>query len=90
MFKNHEVYYGFDLVEFNRVRDVLDATGIKHRVKIDNIGATRLRGGSPIAGGAGATAFGSGGSHGYDKQYYVYVSKADYDLAIAKILGKVK
>ena len=90
MFKNHEVYCGFDLVEFNRVRDVLDAAGIKHRVKVDNIGATRLRGGSPIAGGVGASAVGVGNGNGYDKQYYIYVSKADYDLAIAKIMGKVK
>ena len=90
MFKNREVYCGFDLAEFNRVRDTLDAAGIKHRVKVAELGATRLRGGSPIAGGVGAAAVGVGNGNGYDKQYYVYVSKADYDLAIAKISGKVK
>ena len=90
MLKIHEVYCGFDLAEFNRVRDVLDAAGIKHRVKVRNIGANHVRGGSPIAGGVGAAAVGSGASHGNDRQYYVYVSKADYDLAIAKISGKVK
>ena len=88
MFKNHEVYCGFDAAEFNRVRDVLDAAGIKHRVKVDDIGANRLRGGAPIAGGVGASAVGAGNGNGYDKQYYIYVSKADYDLAIAKISEK--
>ena len=90
MFKIHEVYCGFDLAEFSRVRDALDAAGIKHRVKVNTIGANRLRGGSPIADGVGAAAVGAGSGNGYDKQYYVYVSKADYDLAIAKISGKVK
>lgn len=74
-----EVYCGFDMVEFNRVRDVLDNAGIKNTHKVVDLITpscmmNRLNG---IRTASGAdTSFAKAA-----KQYYVYVSKNDFEKA---------
>lgn len=72
-----EIYCGFDMAEFNRIRDVLDNAGIAHTHKVvDLITPSYLAGelaGTRTVSGANTTT----------KQYYVYVSKDDYEKAQA-------
>lgn len=36
LFNAKSIYIGFDMKEFNRIRDVLDTAGIKYRYKVRN------------------------------------------------------
>lgn len=74
-----EIYCGFDMAEFNRVRDALDSVGIKHTYKVKDLVTpscmmNRLNG-IRTASGANTSAAKA------MKQYYVYVSKDDYEKA---------
>lgn len=74
-----EIYCGFDTAEFNRVRDVLDNAGIKHTHKVvdlitpscmmDRLNGIRTASGADTSSAKAA------------KQYYVYVSKNDFEKA---------
>ena len=73
-----EVYCGFNPDDFNRVRDMLDANGIKHTHKIVDLTTPSclmdMRGTRTVdrADTAAANAM---------RQYYVYVSGSDYEKA---------
>lgn len=72
-----EIYCGFDMTEFNRVRDVLDNAGIKHTHKVvDMITPScmvdRLNGIRTASGADTSSAKAM-------KQYYVYVSNKDFE-----------
>ncbi len=74
-----EIYCGFDMPEFNRVRDALDSACIKHMYKVVDLVTpscmmNRLSG-IRTASGADTSAAKA------MKQYYVYVSKGDYEKA---------
>lgn len=74
-----EIYCGFDIVEFNRVRDVLDNVGIKHTYKVVDLITpscmmNRLNGIRTASGAYTSSAKAA-------KQYYVYVSKNDFEKA---------
>lgn len=68
-----EIYCGFDLTEFNRIRDALDNAKINHTNKVvDLITPSCLAGelsGTRTASGVNAPA----------KQYYVYVSNDNFE-----------
>ena len=78
-----EVYCGFNQEDFNRVRDLLDANGIKHTHKIVDLTTPsclmKMRGTRTAsrADTAAANAM---------RQYYVYVSNDDYE----KVIGFLK
>ncbi len=70
-----EIYCGFDMAEFNRVRDALDSAGIKHTYKVVDLVTPscmmdKLAGTRTVSDKSAPT-----------KQYYVYVSKDDYEKA---------
>ncbi len=74
-----EIYCGFDMTEFNRIRDVLDNVGIKNTYKVVDLVTpscmmSRLNG---IRTASGADTSASKAM----KQYYVYVSISDYEKA---------
>lgn len=74
-----EIYCGFDMAEFNRIRDVLDNAGIKHTYKVVDLIAPscmmdRLNGIRTASGADTSSAKAM-------KQYYVYVSKNDFEKA---------
>ena len=71
-----EVYSGFSMEEFSRIKDILSVKGIKYDFKIVNrstssgFDSTRGRIGS------------MGENLKYSYEYYIYVNKNDYDDAI--------
>ncbi len=70
-----EIYCGFDMAEFNRVRDALDNAGIKHTYKVVDLVTPscmmgKLAGTRTVSDKSAPT-----------KQYYVYVDKSDYEKA---------
>lgn len=70
-----EIYCGFDMAEFNRVRSALDKAGIDHTHKvIDLITPSCLAGEL-----AGARTVHNKNTP--TKQYYVYVSGEDFEKA---------
>ena len=75
-FYSRVIYTGCDLKEFNRIRDILDSTGIKYKYKTFN----RLGG---FSGPAGGTIRGNTGSLGVpsDKmyEYEIRVKGIDYE-----------
>lgn len=70
-----DIYCGFDMAEFNRVRDALDNAGIKHTHKVmDLITPSCMMGdfaGTRTVSAANTPA----------KQYCVYVSDSDFEKA---------
>ena len=64
-----ELYCGFDSAEFNKIRDVLDAEGVKYKYKVfDRVTSMHV----PLAPvKRGDTT----------KQYYLYVSNKDFEKA---------
>lgn len=74
-----EIYCGFNMEEFNRIRDALDGAGIKHKYKVVDLIAPscmmdRLNG---IRTASGANTASSQAM----KQYYIYVSGSDFEKA---------
>lgn len=70
-----EIYCGFDMTEFNCIRDALDNAEIKHTHKVvDLITPSCLAG--ELAGIRTVS-----GADIPTKQYYVYVSSDDYEKA---------
>ncbi len=67
-----EIYCGFDITEFNRVRDKLYSAGIEHTYKVIDLITP-----SCLALNGTRTAHGNAPT----KQYYIYVSKDDYEKA---------
>lgn len=70
-----EIYCGFDMAEFNRVRDALDNAGIEHRYKVVDLVTPscmmgKLAGVRTVSDKSAPT-----------KQYYVYVLTGDYEKA---------
>ncbi len=74
-----EIYCGFDMAEFNRVRDALDGAGIKHTYKVVDLVTP-----SCMMGKLAGTRTVSD-KNAPTKQYYVYVSAGDYDKAQAAV-----
>lgn len=79
LWNRREIYNGFSLYEFNRIRDILIAKGINYDFKMVNrttssvFDTTRSRIGS------------YGENNKYSNEYYVYVHKNDYDEAVYMI-----
>ena len=79
LWNRKEVYNGFSMKEFNRIRDILSVKGIQYDFRTINrsassgFGSTRGRMGS----------FGENLNYSY--QYYLYVHKNNYDNAIFAI-----
>ena len=76
VFNRESVYIGFDLQEFNRIREILVANQIDYAQKVNNhAGSWALEG----------TSRGRTGSFGQNKdyqyEYEVYVHKEDYKKA---------
>lgn len=69
-----EIYCGFELTEFNRVRDALDRAGIDHTHKVVDLCAPSCLAGE-ISGVRTAV------KNAPSKQYYVYVSGEDFEKA---------
>lgn len=77
-----EIYCGFDMAEFNRVRDALDMSGIKHTYKvIDLVTPSCMMG--KLAGTRTVSD-----KNAPTKQYYVYVSKDDFETAEIAVRNK--
>lgn len=76
LFNKEEVYVGFSIEEFSKVRQSLAMGNIKYKYNVVSQ--------SGQWGGLGSSR-GHYGSFGvnmkYDKQYYVYVMKKDYEQA---------
>ena len=73
--KYKEVFVGYSMQEFNRIRDILKANNIKDDYRIVNLGSnSRARCGA------------YGENPEYARMYYVYVHKSDYEQACALIL----
>lgn len=70
-FNRKEVYFGYSLDMYSKIRDILSENKISYDIKVlNNLGHTeRGRSGS----------FGMKQSHPY--QYYIYVKSNDYDEA---------
>lgn len=74
-----EVYNGFSMEEFNRIKDILSAKGIQYDFKTVNrstssgFDSTRGRIGS------------MGENLKYSYEYYIYVNKNNYDDALVVI-----
>ena len=67
------VYIGFDLQEFNRIREILEANQIDYAQKVNNhAGSWALEG--TIRGGAGSF----GQNIDFQYEYEIYVHKKDY------------
>lgn len=79
-FNRKEVYTGFSLSDFARVRDTLAANGIRYETKVVDMSG-RGRG---VRSALFATErySSSAGYTSYSKQYYVYVHKDDCDRAV--------
>lgn len=79
-FNRKEVYTGFSLSDFARVRDTLAANGIRYETKVVDMSG-RGRG---VRSALFATErySSSTGYTSYSKQYYVYVHKNDCDRAV--------
>lgn len=77
-----EIYCGFDMAEFNRVRNALDDVGIKHTHKVRDLVTP-----SCMMGELSGTRTVSDKS-APTKQYYVYVSSVDYDKAEMAVRNK--
>lgn len=69
-----EIYCGFDINEFNRVRDVLDNTGIKHMCKVTDLVTPSCLAGE-LSGARTAV------KNVPTKLHYVYVGNDDYEKA---------
>lgn len=74
-----EIYNGFSIKEFNRLRDILSEKGIQYDYRTVNrstssgFGSTRGRMGS------------IGENLNYSYEYYIYVHKNNYDNAVFAI-----
>ncbi len=85
VFNRKEVYTGFSLSDFARVRDTLAASGIRYDTKVvDMSGRGRGVHSALIAADRYSS---STGSTSYMKQYYVYVHKDDYERAVQLLRG---
>lgn len=67
-----EVYCGFDMTEFNRIRDELDNANIKHKYKVVDL----ITPSDVIQRGTRTVNIDAP-----TKQYYVYVSRSDFEEA---------
>ncbi len=84
-FNRKEVYTGFSLDDYARVRNTLVTNGIGFDTKVvDMSGRGRGVQSALIAAERYSSSW---GSTSYSKQYYVYVHKTDYDRA-AHLLGR--
>ncbi len=77
-----EIYCGFDIAEFNRVRDALDSVGIKHTYKVVDLVIPSCMMGK-LAGTRTVLD-----KNAPTKQYYVYVSKDDFETAEIAVRNK--
>ncbi len=79
LFNRKEVYTGFSLSDFVRMRDTLAAYGVRYNTKVvDMSGRGRGVHSALIAAERYSSA---AGNTSYSKQYYVYVHKDDYERA---------
>ena len=75
-----EIYCGFDTAEFNRIRDALDCTGIKHTHKITDLTMPSCL--MDITAGARTAPKSGSAQSAAARQYYVYVDGGDYENAV--------
>ncbi|MFA9381191.1 MAG: hypothetical protein ACERKO_09030 [Acetanaerobacterium sp.] len=79
-FNRKEVYTGFSMKEFVRVRDVLAANGIRYDHSVVDMSSRGRGTQSPLNASLAGAAFSKMGEQ-MMKQYYVYVHKNDYEQA---------
>lgn len=75
-FKKEEVYIGYSIEEFSKVRGVLKSKGIKYTYKVIDH-STQWRGSGTTRGNFGSI----GMNKNYEKQYVVSVKKKDAENA---------
>lgn len=74
LFNSAEVYIGYSLEELAKVREILSMNGIKYKYKIVNHSG-QWNGRGTIRGSYGS----AGQNKNFERQYYVYVKKNDYE-----------
>lgn len=72
LFNSQEVYTGFAMDELANIREILAINKIKYKYRVVNLNVNRNRRGLPGYGEKNIK---------YDRQYYVYVLKKDYEQA---------
>ena len=72
-----EVFVGYSLEKFSKVRETLNANKIKHTYKVVD------QNNKYIFGSRQARISNFGENMNYSKTYYIYVHKQDYDEACA-------
>jgi len=69
LFNREEVYVGFSLKELANVREALAVDGIQYKYRVVNLSGNKSR-----------RSFGGyNGNRDFERQYYVYVQKKDYE-----------
>ncbi len=71
LFNRQEVYTGFEIDQLSNIREILATNKIKYKYRVVNLNVNRNTRGLP------------GFTHNrkYDRQYYIYVQKKDYEQA---------
>lgn len=83
IWNREEIYHGYSLKEFNRVKDILKLNDLEYHYRVVNRSASSIF--DTNRGRLGSM----GENSNYTLEYYVYVHKASYHNAIA-LLRKYK